>query len=233
MAILSDIKSLRVRNFEFDSDGAYSREDVESVRKQLSAPGWSPLIQSHRRDPQEDVDIYVNTADGKVLGLAVIASEPRSFTIVSIIGSIDIDKLAKIEGQFGIPRVSQDRVIRESPIAVNQTTAPDTPSLLLRARGGDASAFESLVRMHQSSVFSIGYRMLNRRDAAEDLAQDVFLQLYRRLDSIESLEHCGYWLRRVAANLAIDWLRHAAYTTTQPLEAGAEIPAQQADHDPL
>ena len=124
-------------------------------------------------------------------------------------------------------------MIRESPIAVNQTTAPDTPSLLLRARGGDASAFESLVRMHQASVFSIGYRMLNRRDAAEDLAQDVFLQLYRRLDSIESLEHCGYWLRRVAANLAIDWLRHAAYTTTQPLEAGAEIPAQQADHDPL
>ena len=124
-------------------------------------------------------------------------------------------------------------MIRELPIAVNQTTALDTPSLLLRARAGDASAFESLVRMYQSSVFSIGYRMLNRRDAAEDLAQDVFLQLYRRLDSIESLEHCGYWLRRVAANLAIDWLRRAAHSTTQPLEAGAEIPAQQAEEDPL
>lgn len=124
-------------------------------------------------------------------------------------------------------------MIRELPIAVNQTTALDTPSLLLRARAGDASAFESLVRMYQSSVFSIGYRMLNRRDAAEDLAQDVFLQLYRRLDSIESLEHCGYWLRRVAANLAIDWLRRAAHNTTQPLEAGAEIPAQQAEEDPL
>ncbi len=124
-------------------------------------------------------------------------------------------------------------MIRELPIAVNQTTALDTPSLLLRARAGDASAFESLVRMYQSSVFSIGYRMLNRRDAAEDLAQDVFLQLFRRLDSIESLEHCGYWLRRVAANLAIDWLRRAAHNTTQPLEAGAEIPAQQAEEDPL
>lgn len=124
-------------------------------------------------------------------------------------------------------------MIRELPIAVNQTTALDTPSLLLRARAGDASAFESLVRMYQSSVFSIGYRMLNRRDAAEDLAQDVFLQLYRRLDSIESLEHCGYWLRRVAANLAIDWLRRAAHNTTQPLEAGAEVPAQQAEEDPL
>jgi RNA polymerase sigma-70 factor (ECF subfamily) len=87
--------------------------------------------------------------------------------------------------------------------------------------------------MYQSSVFSIGYRMLNRRDAAEDLAQDVFLQLFRRLDSIESLEHCGYWLRRVAANLAIDWLRSAAHNTTQPLEAGAEVPAQQAEEDPL
>ncbi len=124
-------------------------------------------------------------------------------------------------------------MIRELPIAVNQTTALDTPSLLLRARAGDASAFESLVRMYQSSVFSIGYRMLNRRDAAEDLAQDVFLQLFRRLDSIESLEHCGYWLRRVAANLAIDWLRRAAHNTTQPLEAGAEVPAQQAEVDPL
>ncbi len=124
-------------------------------------------------------------------------------------------------------------MIRELPIAVNQTTALDTPSLLLRARAGDASAFESLVRMYQSSVFSIGYRMLNRRDVAEDLAQDVFLQLFRRLDSIESLEHCGYWLRRVAANLAIDWLRRAAHNTTQPLEAGAEVPAQQAEEDPL
>jgi len=109
----------------------------------------------------------------------------------------------------------------------------DPPSLLLRARDGDASAFEALVRMHQSSVFSIGYRMLSRRDAAEDLAQDVFLQLYRRLDSIESLEHLGFWLRRVAANLAIDWLRRATHVATQPLEAGAEVAAQQPDEDPL
>jgi RNA polymerase sigma-70 factor (ECF subfamily) len=95
---------------------------------------------------------------------------------------------------------------------VSQYIEPvDSTSLLLRARDGDASAFEALVRMYQSSVFSIGYRMLNRRDAAEDLAQDVFLQLYRRLDSIESLEHLGFWLRRVAANLAIDWLRRAAH----------------------
>lgn len=109
IAILSDIQSLRVRNFEFDSDGVYSRADIDAVRKQLTAPGWSPLVQARKRDPQEDVDVFINTEGDKVLGLAVVVSEPRSFTIVSIIGSIDIDKLAKIEGQFGIPRVTDNQ----------------------------------------------------------------------------------------------------------------------------
>ncbi len=42
-------------------------------------------------------------------GLAVIASEPREFTIVNIVGSIDIDKIGRLEGQFDIPQVSQNQ----------------------------------------------------------------------------------------------------------------------------
>ena len=114
-----------------------------------------------------------------------------------------------------------------------ESAQADEPLLLERARRGDEAAFAALIRMHQASVFSIGLRMLNRRDAAEDLAQDVFLQLYRKLDSIESLEHAGFWLRRVAANLAIDWLRRAAYTRAAPLEDGVEIPAPPTCEDPL
>ena len=108
-----------------------------------------------------------------------------------------------------------------------------TSSLLRRACDGDDGAFADIVRRHQATVFSIGYRMLGRRDAAEDLAQDVFLQLYRKLDSIESIEHLGFWLRRVAANLAIDWLRRLPHMATQPLEAGAEIAAPQREEDPF
>jgi RNA polymerase sigma-70 factor (ECF subfamily) len=110
---------------------------------------------------------------------------------------------------------------------------PMPDSLLAQARAGDRDAFATLVRAHQGSVFSIGLRMLSRRDAAEDLAQDVFLQLYRKLDSIQSLEHLGFWLRRVAANLAIDWLRRRPYSDTQPLEEGAEVAAQEVAEDPL
>jgi len=106
-------------------------------------------------------------------------------------------------------------------------------SLLTQARAGDADAFAALVRAHQGSVFSIGLRMLNRRDAAEDLAQDVFLQLYRKLDGIESLEHLGFWLRRVASNLAIDWLRRLPYTSTQPLDDDMQVAAQENAQDPF
>lgn len=107
LSLLSDIKSVRVRSFEFDSDDAYSRTDIESVRSQLSAPGWNPIVQSHKREPQEDVDVYLNMDGDKIRGVAVVSIEPRSFTIVNIVGNIDIEKLAKIEGQLGIPKVSQ------------------------------------------------------------------------------------------------------------------------------
>ena len=106
LSLLSDIKSIRVRNFEFNEDDAYSKADIDSVRKQLAAPGWSALVQAHKRDPREDVDIFLCMDGEKVLGLAIIASEARSFTIVNIIGSIDIDKIAQLEGQFGIPKHS-------------------------------------------------------------------------------------------------------------------------------
>ena len=108
LALLDDIKSVRVRSFDFVSDDAYSRDDVDSVRRQLSAPGWSALAEVRQRDAKSDVGVFLNTDSVKVLGLAVVASDPRSFTIVNIVGNIDLDKFAKLEGQFGIPRVSTD-----------------------------------------------------------------------------------------------------------------------------
>jgi hypothetical protein len=108
LSLLQDIKSVRVRNFTFDSDNAYSKSDIDSVRKQLREPGWSALVQVHRREANEDVDVYVCLENDKVKGLAVIASEPREFTIVNIVGSIDLDKISQLEGQFGIPEMSEN-----------------------------------------------------------------------------------------------------------------------------
>jgi len=105
--ILSAIKSVRVREFEFDSDDAYSPADIDAVRKQLAAPGWSAIVQQRTREPRSIVDVFLNTDGGKIRGIAVIESQPRSFTIVNVVGNIDMDKLVKIQGELGIPKVSQ------------------------------------------------------------------------------------------------------------------------------
>jgi hypothetical protein len=106
LRLLQDIKSVKVRSYTFDTDEGYSRADVEAARRQLKGPEWNALVQVHKRDAQEDVDVYVCVEDsGKTCGLAVIATQPREFTVVSIVGSIDIDRLAELEGEFGIPKV--------------------------------------------------------------------------------------------------------------------------------
>jgi RNA polymerase sigma-70 factor, ECF subfamily len=67
--------------------------------------------------------------------------------------------------------------------------------------------FEHLVRRHQAMVFSIAFHFLQDRSAAEELAQDVFLQLHQHLPSLASPEHVTFWLRRVAAHRCIDYRR--------------------------
>lgn len=67
--------------------------------------------------------------------------------------------------------------------------------------------FEQLVDEHQSMVFSLALRMTGDRGLAEEIAQDVFLELDRHLGRIESVEHARFWLRRVAMSRSADALR--------------------------
>jgi RNA polymerase sigma-70 factor, ECF subfamily len=95
------------------------------------------------------------------------------------------------------------------PVASPRCAAAEThaESVLLRAKAGDQAAFATLVRRHQNMVFSIALHMLRGRPAAEDLAQEVFLELYRSLDRLESDAHVVSWLRRVASHRCIDEIR--------------------------
>jgi RNA polymerase sigma-70 factor (ECF subfamily) len=89
--------------------------------------------------------------------------------------------------------------------------------------------FRELVEAHQSRVFSIAYRVLGDRCTAEEVAQDVFLELYRAWDDITSEEHLLAWLRRVAVHRATDALRRRPRT----LHGAAELEdwMAQAPHD--
>jgi RNA polymerase sigma-70 factor (ECF subfamily) len=67
--------------------------------------------------------------------------------------------------------------------------------------------FELLVDQHQSMVFSLALRMTGDRGLAEEIAQDVFLELDRNLGKMETPEHACYWLRRVTMSRSADALR--------------------------
>jgi len=107
--VLSGLQGIYVKSYTFDEDFAYPKTDVERVRKQLSAPGWSRLVEVRSRKEQANVDIYISVAGNKALGLAIIATEPREFTIVNIVGSVDLDKLHKLEGKFGVPKLEIEK----------------------------------------------------------------------------------------------------------------------------
>lgn len=84
---------------------------------------------------------------------------------------------------------------------------PLDDGLVPAARAGDRRAFAALVRMHQRMVFSLALRALGRAGEAEELAQDVFVQLYRNLERIHSSAHLAAWLRRATFHRIIDSLR--------------------------
>lgn len=107
--LLTNLRAIYVRAFEFDADGVYSREDLEQVRRQFGAPGWSRLVGVRSKRERTDVDVYV-WMDGKTPGgVAILATEPRKLTIVNIIGKVDLDKLRRLEGEFGIPKLDLER----------------------------------------------------------------------------------------------------------------------------
>jgi hypothetical protein len=100
--ILSGLKGIYVKRFEFEKEGAYSAADAESIRSQLNAPGWS-RIANVRSKREGNYDVVIMSEGSVIRGLAILAAEPRALTVVNIIGSIDLAKLRDLEGKFGIP----------------------------------------------------------------------------------------------------------------------------------
>jgi RNA polymerase sigma-70 factor (ECF subfamily) len=67
--------------------------------------------------------------------------------------------------------------------------------------------FESLVREHQSMVYGMAYNFLGDPPLAEEVAQEVFLALHHKLDTLETNEHLLFWLRRTTVHRSIDAAR--------------------------
>ena len=88
---------------------------------------------------------------------------------------------------------------------------------------GEMSAFEALFRAHQADVYRWCLRIVREHAAAEDLTMDAFHRAWRSHATLDPRGNFGGWLRRIATNLALDYLRAAKRTV--PLEFGGSVGA--------
>ena len=98
------------------------------------------------------------------------------------------------------PRPANQHMRRNPPIAGEQEAID-------KAREGDARAFETLYAMHKRRVYSLCLRMLGNVAEAEDLTQEAFLQLYRKIGTFRGDSAFSTWLHRLSVNVVLMQLR--------------------------
>jgi RNA polymerase sigma-70 factor, ECF subfamily len=113
--------------------------------------------------------------------------------------------------------VAQDTLSEVEPVKADTTyvslmseasPAPLAPDEIIeRCLNGDQAAWEAIVRLYWRKVFNVAYKFVGRHDMAEDLTQDVFLKLYKSLDTFDRRANFQTWLISVSRNLCIDHYR--------------------------
>src|SRR4029450_6114763 len=94
--------------------------------------------------------------------------------------------------------------------------------LISRAAGGDTTAFQALVERHRSMVYRVAYQFAGNHYDAEDIAQDVFIKVYRSLDRFRHEAQLTSWLYRIVMNACIDHRRRQSSAGAAPFGEEAE-----------
>ena len=102
--IVKNLDGIYVRDFEFKTPGAYTQEDLKTIRRQFLGPQWTAMVHSSEKNG-ESSDVYVKMVDGKVHGMFVLSAEPKELSLVYLSGSIDPSQLGALGGNFGVPKI--------------------------------------------------------------------------------------------------------------------------------
>jgi hypothetical protein len=102
--LVSGLKGIYVKSFEFESEGQYTDADLESIRSQLRNPAWSRIITAKSKK-DGSIEVYLMHTGAQISGLAVLATELKEITVINIVGPVDLEKLTQLEGEFGIPEL--------------------------------------------------------------------------------------------------------------------------------
>jgi RNA polymerase sigma-70 factor (ECF subfamily) len=100
-------------------------------------------------------------------------------------------------------------VCPRNSMADSLAAPPPADVLIERCLRGDQFAWEAIVRQYWRKVFNVAYKFVGQHDAAEDLTQDIFLKIFRSLDTFDRRANFQTWLISVSRNLCIDFYRSA------------------------
>jgi RNA polymerase sigma-70 factor (ECF subfamily) len=120
--------------------------------------------------------------------------------------------------------------------ADHPAASPDAvETLIQRCLQGDQHAWDLIVRQYWRKVFNVAYKFVGKHDEAEDLTQDIFLKIFRSLDSFDRRANFQTWLISVSRNLCIDHyrsVRKERETIDRGVDA-AELSPQSSDAGPI
>src|SRR4249920_171459 len=91
--------------------------------------------------------------------------------------------------------------------ADHSASPDDIEALIQRCLRGDQAAWERIVRLHWRRVFNVAYKFVGKHDQAEDLTQDIFLKIFKSLDTFDRRANFQTWLISISRNLCIDHYR--------------------------
>lgn len=109
--------------------------------------------------------------------------------------------------EFGMPRVRLDDAADEGQPQRSALAALDDATLVVRAREGDVTAFEALVRRYRVPVYRIAVRILADTCSAADTAQEAFVTAWRHLHEVKAEQAFAAWLYRISVTRALSTLR--------------------------
>jgi uncharacterized protein DUF4252 len=133
--LIKNLKGVYVKVFEFDKENQYSPEDVEGIRAQLQGPNWTRAVNVREEKTHETTEVYLMKEGESIIGLTVLAAEPKELTVVNVIGPIDFQKLGALGalGNLGIPQLQTRPKPKKAtspankPAATPEPTKPSTP----------------------------------------------------------------------------------------------------------
>jgi len=107
--LLSKLKGIYVRGFEFAQDGEYSDADIEAIRAQLRSPGWERIVEVRNRNSGSD-EVYFMPRNDEFAGFAAISTEPRKVCVINIVGQMDLEELSLLQREFQLTSCGKSNV---------------------------------------------------------------------------------------------------------------------------